>query len=141
MARGGQGLEPSLIVDWITGKRSCPYPDTPENDEKMNKAILYAIEEIPSGKVKIGIVGERKKKTIEESLKARLSELQIGNPRTLSVAWTREYPTETKAKAAEKAVQGALDRKGLSIQGEWHKPKALRLLDRILSKYESGETA
>ena len=96
---------------------------------------VYAIEEESSGRVKVGYCRTDRLRPVSGNT---LSDLQLGNPDELYLAWSRDtYRTKPDAKAAETFAHDELKkaRGRLHIRGEWYKPEALDMLPGILDDY------
>lgn len=96
-----------------------------EGGEKRRMVLLYLIEESDGDCVKIGI---------SDNPKARLSELQTGNPNNLLLRQTWEIKHD-KPMFVEKQVHGTL--KKFRVRGEWFTkdPDHETQIDQVMSRY------
>ena len=86
---------------------------------KDQKNFVYIIQELQSGDLKVGI---------SKTPKKRLGQLQIANPRKLTITHLLEGTDET-----EKEIQRKL--RPYRIRGEWFRPPD-EILQNILKEYE-----
>ncbi|NOD95377.1 hypothetical protein GS636_21475 [Ruegeria sp. HKCCD4884] len=87
--------------------------------------VLYVISD-GSGCVKVGI---------SSNIRRRLTELQMGNPRQLSLEWYEFFPLRSEARDAEVAIQGALKR---HASGEWYEC-SVRHVDKVYMALDTDD--